>query len=135
MPALVIRLAAVAHMTASPCHAQPLDELLREDLPKGSFCDTHPVVLLQHVDNGLEQLRLRACSHELYLQLLDPLLRRKHLALTIHVHSSDRRQAPATQPRATMLAQPHQHRQSTLNPVVPLRLLVRQFAFSHLLDH
>ncbi len=42
VPALVVRLAAVAHVTASPCHAQPLDELLREDLPEGFFTTRTP---------------------------------------------------------------------------------------------
>ena len=36
-PTLVVRLTAVAHMLASPLHAQPCDEVLREDLPKGFF--------------------------------------------------------------------------------------------------
>jgi hypothetical protein len=34
---LVVRLTAHADMAASPCHTQPLDELLREDLPEGFF--------------------------------------------------------------------------------------------------
>ena len=36
-PTLVVRLTAVAHMLASPLHAQPCDEFLRENLPKGFF--------------------------------------------------------------------------------------------------
>ena len=39
---LVIRLAAVPHVAASPRHAQPLDEPLREDLPKGFFTTRTP---------------------------------------------------------------------------------------------
>ena len=41
-PTLVIRLTAVAHMLASPLHAQPCDEVLREDLPKGFFTTRTP---------------------------------------------------------------------------------------------
>ena len=39
---LVIRLAAHADVTASPDNAQALDELLREDLPKGFFTTRTP---------------------------------------------------------------------------------------------
>ena len=41
-PALVVRLAAVAHVLASPLHAQHRDEVLREDLPKGFFTTRTP---------------------------------------------------------------------------------------------
>ena len=41
-PALVVRLTAVAHMLASPLHAQPCDEFLRENLPKGFFTTRTP---------------------------------------------------------------------------------------------
>lgn len=40
--ALVVRLPAQPHMAASPHHAQPLDEPLREDLPKGFFTTRTP---------------------------------------------------------------------------------------------
>ena len=40
--ALIEGLAAQPHMAASPRHAQPLDELLREDLPKGFFTTRTP---------------------------------------------------------------------------------------------
>ena len=36
-PTLVVRLTAVAHVLASPLHAQPCDKVLREDLPKSFF--------------------------------------------------------------------------------------------------
>ena len=39
---LVIRLSAHADMAASPANAQALDELLREDLPKGFFTTRTP---------------------------------------------------------------------------------------------
>jgi len=39
---LVVGLAADAPMAASPRHAQPRDELLREDLPKGFFTTRTP---------------------------------------------------------------------------------------------
>lgn len=39
---LVLRLTAVPHVAASPCHAQPLDESLRKDLPKGFFTTQTP---------------------------------------------------------------------------------------------
>lgn len=39
---LVVRLAALPHITASPRHAQPLDEPLREDLPEGFFTTRTP---------------------------------------------------------------------------------------------
>lgn len=39
---LVIRLSAGAYMAASPANAQALDELLREDLPKGFFTTRTP---------------------------------------------------------------------------------------------
>ena len=41
-PALVIRLPAMAHVLASPLHAQPCDKVLREDLPKGFFTTRTP---------------------------------------------------------------------------------------------
>jgi len=40
--ALIVRLATHTHMAASPLHTQPLDELLREDLPKGFFTTRTP---------------------------------------------------------------------------------------------
>ena len=39
---LVVSLAADAPMAASPQHAQPRDELLREDLPEGFFTTRTP---------------------------------------------------------------------------------------------
>lgn len=39
---LVKRLSAYADMVASPANAQALDELLREDLPKGFFTTLTP---------------------------------------------------------------------------------------------
>jgi len=42
LPLLVIGLAADAPMAASPRYAQPRDELLREDLPKGFFTTRTP---------------------------------------------------------------------------------------------
>lgn len=39
---LVVRLAAVPHIPASPHYAQPLDEPLREDLPEGFFTTRTP---------------------------------------------------------------------------------------------
>lgn len=40
--ALVVRLAADAHVMASPGHAQPLNEAVREDLPEGFFTTRTP---------------------------------------------------------------------------------------------
>jgi hypothetical protein len=40
--ALIEGLATQPHMAASPRHAQPLDEPLREDLPKGFFTTRTP---------------------------------------------------------------------------------------------
>ena len=42
LASLVVRLAAQAHMFASPRHAQPFDEVLREDLPEGFFTTRTP---------------------------------------------------------------------------------------------
>jgi hypothetical protein len=39
---LVIRLSAYSDMVASPANAQALNELLREDLPKGFFTTLTP---------------------------------------------------------------------------------------------
>ena len=42
LQALVVRLAADAHVLASPGHAQPFDKVLREDLPTGFFTTRTP---------------------------------------------------------------------------------------------
>jgi hypothetical protein len=39
---LIVRLATQAPVLASPAHTEPLDELLREDLPKGFFTTLTP---------------------------------------------------------------------------------------------
>lgn len=76
-------------MLASPFHAQPCDEVLQEDLPKGIFYDAHPVVLAQHIGNGFKQPGRLLRLVELHLQRLDVLLGRERSFGLVSAMASD----------------------------------------------
>jgi hypothetical protein len=123
---LVVRLSAHANEVASPADAQPLDEVLLEDLPEGFF--TTRTRSPSSARRAWPRTAAPSAVLELDLQRLDLLLWRQRRRLLVDRHGC--RCCRSTPTLAAVPAKPLQHRRASLDSVLLLvGLPVRQLAF------